>query len=293
MSVVSSSRRWALLLLVPLGSLTIAGLMGCGGEKEVDPYVYASLRGVIDGDTLSNNFLFEIDTPRFDYVRGNTGIARDGNLLEFIVGTNLENQYRSYSGALLGVQKFFTPTQYLMVKRIMRAGVVQPVDSCTSFVMPKVRHANAVDLETPGANLGELNWQRPSRIKDFMPQEEGGEEIAVQSGIENFIYAPRHDLPDSVQANPGPADMGWYAIFPDATFQIVEVTPGADYMLHLLKDKDLPLVGSFTLTSVVERLVDRRRTYGKDDELGHIVGTLKINWFRYANSFVEGHAGVF
>lgn len=290
MSVVSSARRWALLLMVLLGGVTLAGLVGCGGEKEADPYVYASLRSVIEGDTLSNDFLFEIDAPRFDYVRGNTGIARDGNLLEFMVGTNLEGQYRSYSGTLLGVQKFFTPTQYLMIKRVKRAGVVQPVDSCTSFVMPKVRHANVVDLQTPGANLAELSWQRTSRIKDFMPQEEGGEDIAVQSGIENFVYAPRHDLPDSVQANPGPTDMSWYAVFPEATFQIVEVTPGADYMLHLLKDKGLPLVGSFTITSVVEHLRDRRREYG---DLGHIVGTLKINWFRYANSFVEGHAGVF
>jgi hypothetical protein len=225
-------------------------------------------------------------------VRGNTGIVRDGNLLEFVVGTDLENQYRSYGGALLGVQKFFSPTAYMMIKRIKRAGVVQPVDSCTSYVVPKVRRANAVDLETPGANLAELRWDRINRIKDFLPAEDGdGSEIQVQSGIENLVYTARHTLPDSVQANPGPDDMAWYAVFPEATFEIVELTPGAEYMLHLLQEKDLPLVGSFTIASVEERFTDRRREYG--EVLGHVVGTMKINWFRYANAFVEGHAGVF
>lgn len=287
MSVVSSScRRVSLLVLGMLVSVSLFALVGCGGEKEVDPYVYSSLRSVMQGDTLSYDFLFEIDAPQFDYVQGNTGIVRDGNLLEFVVGTDLENQYRSYSGALLGVQKFFKPTSHLMIKRVKKAGVPQPVDSCASFVMPRMLRASQVDLETPGAALPDLAWNRKSDFATYRPDEEGNEK-QIQTGIERFVFVPKHTLPDSVLANPSAKDMTWYAVFENSTLEIVDLTPGAEWMLHMLLEKDLPLVGSFTVTELIDSFRERKVEY---EGLGHVIGKVKINWFRYANSFVKGNA---
>jgi hypothetical protein len=284
MSASTSSRRpTAFLLAVLLAGPMVIGLTGCG-EKEVDPYVYASLRAVSRGDTLSFNFLYEIDVPEFEYVRGNTAIVRDGNLLEFLVGSDLENNYPSLGGSLLGVQKFFSPEPHLMIKRIKRAGVIQPVDSCTAYVVPKLLRGGAVDLETPGADLPGLRWNRTRDFNTFQSEEED-QEIQVQSMIETFVLVPRHDLPDSVRANPSETDMAWYAIFENSTLEIVDLTPGAKWMLHLLKDRNLPLVGSFTVTEFYDSIRDRRREW---DDLGHIIGKVRINWFRYANAFVQG-----
>ena len=281
-----SLRRWIMVVLLGvLASFVLAGLVGCSKE-EVDPYVYASLRAVMHGDTLSHNFLYEVDAPQFDYVKGNTGMVRDGNMLWFMVSHDLENQYRSYTGSLLGVQKFFTPQPYLMIKRVKKAGIPQPVDSCRSFIMPRLIPASAVDLETPGADLPGLKWNRKNDFVTFVP-EDSEDEIAVQSMIESFVKVVRHDLPDSVKANPSSEHMTWYAIFEEATLEIVDLTPGARWMLEMLLEKDLPLVGSFTVKEFYDSILIRRVEH---EALGHVIGKMKINWFRFANAFVQGAA---
>ncbi|MEN8006940.1 MAG: hypothetical protein ABFS42_07985 [Candidatus Krumholzibacteriota bacterium] len=288
---VSSARRWVSVMLLGLLAVSIIGLTGCGKKEEVDPYVYDSLRRVTRGDTLSTDFLFEIDAPEFEYVRGNTAIVRDGNLLEFLVGEDLEHNYRNLAGTLLGVRKTFSPSPtHLVIQRIKRNGVIE-ADSLAvpaNYTMPNLLRAGAVDLETPGAPLPELGWKTKD-LKEagstFLPEEEDGDLKPIQTGIESFVYVPRHDLADSVKANPAAEDFAWYAVFPESAVEITELTDGADWMLHLLKDKDLPLIGSFSMLTLEDEYTKRKIEH---EGLGHVVGTLKINWFKYGNTFVEG-----
>ncbi len=79
--------------------------------------------------------------------------------------------------------------------------------------------------------------------------------------------------------------MAFYAVLPQATFQIVKLAPGADYMLHLLIEQDLPLVGSVSPVSQFDFPLRRVEHEG----LGHVVGELRINWFKYGNTFVQGY----
>ncbi|MFT5233309.1 MAG: hypothetical protein ACI9UK_000764 [Candidatus Krumholzibacteriia bacterium] len=288
---VSSPRRWVSSILLGLLAMTLVGMTGCGEKEVADPYVYDSLRRITRGDTLSTGFLFEIDAPEFDYVSGNTAIIRNGNVLEFMVGEDLENNYRNLSGTLLGVQKTFTPQPtHLVIKRIKRNGVIEADSLATpsSYVLPSLLRAGAIDLETPGAPLPDLGWSS-NAIKTaeatFLPAEEGDELRAVQSGIENFVYAPRHDLADSVKMNPSPEDFAWYAVFAESTLEITHVTDGADWMMHMMIVKDLPLVGSFSLTSLNDSYKERKVEH---EGLGHVIGTVKINWFKFGNTFVRG-----
>ena len=287
----SSARRWVSVMLLGLLAVTFIGLSGCGKKEVVDPYVYDSLGRVTRGDTLSTNFLFEIDAPEFDYVRGNTAIVRDGNIMEFLVGEDLEHNYRNLAGTLLGVKKTFSPAPtHLVIQRIKRGGVVEadslPVPS--HYTVPTLLRAGAVDLETPGAPLPDLGWKSKD-LKEagvtFLPEEEDGDLKPIQTGIEKFVYAPRHDLADSVKANPMAEDYAWYAVFAESSVEITELTDGADWMLHLLLDKDLPLIGSFSMLTLEEEYSKRKIEH---DVLGHVVGTMKINWFKFANTFVEG-----
>jgi hypothetical protein len=288
---VSSARRWVLVMLLGLLTVTFVGLSGCGKKEAVDPYVYDSLRRVTRGDTLSVGFLYEIDAPEFDYVRGNTAMVRDGNLLEFLVGEDLEHNYRNLAGTLLGVKKTFSPPPtHLVIQRIKRNGVVEadslPVPS--SYTMPTLLRAGAVDLETPGAPLPDLGWKTKD-LKEaratYLPEEEGDDLKPIQTGIETFVYVPRHDLADSVKANPSAEDFAWYAVFAESAVEITELTDGAEWMLHLFLEKDLPLIGSFSMLSI-EDVYKKRKI--EHETLGHVVGAMKVNWFKFGNTFVEG-----
>ena len=289
MSAVFSPRRWAVsLLLVALAALIVTSLVGCGKKEEVDPYVYTSLRAVMQGDTLSPGFIFEIDAPEFDFVRGNVAIVRDGNVLEFLVADDLENLYPSLSGAMLGVVKSFTPAPtHLVLQRIKRGGIVQ-ADSLSrpEYFLPKLIREGAIDLEIPGAAVPDVHWKKKDTLEPFLPDEESGDLKLVQTGITDFVWAPLHTLPDSVRANPSEEDMAWYAVFADATLLIEDVTPGADWMLHMLKAKDLPLIGALAVKELYEYR-DRKIDHAEEG-LGHIMGAMKLIWFRFGNTFVQG-----
>lgn len=287
----SSSRQWALLVLVGLLAVsTTLSLVGCGKKEQVDPYVYASLRQVMTGavlDTVGRQFNFEIDAPAFEYVKGNVGIIREGNRLEFMVADNLEKRQNELRGALLGVKMTFSPAPtHLVLQRIKRDGTVvaDSLPKPQQYALPTVLRANQVDTSLPGAPLPEIKWDRTETIQLYLPAKPGDDLLAIQTAVERFVRAPRHNLTEAQRANPTEKDMAWYAVFPNATVQIVDTTPGTDYMLELLLKQDLPLVGSFSMKTVGD-FPERRAEHGP---LGHIAGTMRINWFRYANAFIEG-----
>jgi hypothetical protein len=287
------SRRWASWLMI--GSLTIlvlAGMVGCGEEEVVDPYLYASLNAVMKGavrDTVSRNFTFEIDAPRFEYVRGQVGLVRDGNQLHFFVARDLENLYPRLAGTLLGVKQAFTPQPtHLVLERIKRGGVIE-ADSMAAplpYTLPRLLRAGAVDISEPGKNLTEARWDRRETLQPLLPENEGATLLRFQTGIDRIVWVPRHDLSAEARANPTDQDMAFYAVLPEATFRLVQLAPGADYMLHLLIAQDLPLVASVSPVNWVEDFNTRRVEH---PGLGRVVGDLRINWFKYANTFVQGH----
>ncbi len=288
---VASSRRWVSALLLGLLAVTFFVLAGCGSDEVVDPYVYDSLRRVTRGDTLSIGFLFEIDMPDLDYVKGDVAIVRDGNLLEFLVGQDLENNYRGLAGTLLGVKKTFSPQPtHLVIQRIKRNGVIE-ADSLAApvgYILPRLLRAGAIDLETPGAPLPEIGWKRKDVDEaraTFLPEEEGDPLRPIQSGIEHVVYRPRHDLDEEAAANPSPEDYAWYAVFDETSMEIVKLTPGAEWMLQYFLEKDLPLIGSFSVVSLDDEYSSRKIEH---EGLGHVVGSFQVNWFKFANTFVQG-----
>lgn len=290
---MKESRRWASWFM--LGSLTIlvlAGLVGCGEKEEVDPYLYASLNAIMSGavkDTVSRNFTYEIEAPQFEFVRGQVGMVRDGNHLHFLVARDLENLYPRLGGTLLGVKQTFTPQPtHLVLERIKRDGVIE-ADSMAApepYVLPRLLRGAAVDITEPGRSLADVRYDRRETLSVLLPEDEGDPLLRFQTGIDDLVWAPRHDLTEEERENPGPEDMAFYAVFPQGTFQLVDLAPGADYMLHLLIAEDLPLVGSVSPKSWVEDYQQRRVEH---EGLGHVVGELRINWFKYANTFIQGY----
>jgi hypothetical protein len=286
----SSRGRVAILLLAVLAVVAI--ILSGRGEKEIpDPYVYDTLRNITRGDTLSVNFRFEFDAPAFEYVRGNTGIIRDGNLLEFLVADDLERNYQRLAGTRLGVRKTFSPAPtHLVLERIKRNGVVE-ADTSTlrrpaHYTLPNLLNPSAIDQNVPGAPMPEIGFKE-AEISEartaFLPEKEGDALKTVKSAYINFAYRPRHDL--AAGANPSPEDFAWYLIGDTSSLKIVGLTEGAEWMLHLLKDKDLPVIGAFTLLTLEEEWTMRRVEH---PGLGHVVGTVRLDWFQYGNAYVAG-----
>lgn len=280
--------RLTVLLMAALAVFGLITITGCGDDEVIDPFVYTTMARVMDGDTLSTNFLFEIDTPELDYVVGDVAIVRNGNRMEFLVGPDLENTYANYVGGKIGIEKRFAhgaTTSHMFLMRSRNGEMITPVDSVETYVLPSIFQATAAQIKTPGAPLPELSWRKPSRIKEFMPENEGDALLSVQTMVSVFVNVPRLDLSEEAAAVAGPADRDWYIVFPEASFKVVNLDPGAEYMLNLLLAKNLPLIGSFSVVSVVEGIVNRKKTYG---DLGHVMGEMQINWFKYANTFVKG-----
>lgn len=289
---VSSPRRWALALVLGL-TVLIIGLAGCSKEEVVDPYVYDSMRRIMSGDTLSVGFLFEIDAPQFEYVKGDVGIVRTGNLLNFLVATDLEDNAPNLSGTLLGVKKTFTPQPtHLVIQRIKRGGVVveDSIPAPTGYVLPRLLRSGAISQDLPGAPLPEIGW-KAAGIKEaqatYLPENEGDPAKTIKSAFANFTHQLRFDLPDSSLANPTDKDYAWYAIGDECFMEMVDLTPGAKFMMQMLLDKDLPLIGAFTVTELEDSYQVRRDEH---EGLGHYVGKIRVNWFQYANTYIEGYA---
>lgn len=289
---VSSPRRWALALVLGLTVLMI-GLAGCSKEEVVDPYVYDSVRRIMSGDTLSVGFLFEIDAPQFEYIKGDVGIVRNGNLLNFLVAKDLEDNAPNLGGTLLGVKKTFTPQPtHLVIQRIKRGGVVveDSIPAPTGYVLPRLLRAGAISQDLPGAPLPEIGW-KAAGIKEaqatYLPENEDDPAKTIKSAFANFTHQLRFDLPDSARANPTAKDHAWYAIGDECFLEIVDLSPGAQFMMQMLLDKDLPLIGAFTVTELEEAYTVRRDEH---EGLGHYAGKIRVNWFQYANTYIEGYS---
>ena len=266
------ARSRALLAGVAVLALFAAG---CSEEEVVDPYVYGTLDQVSRGHVRSENFLFEIPAPEFVYIQGNTGIARVNNHLEVIVADDLENRAASWDGKLLGVQKFFSPYVWLMVKRVKEPVgeefVTTAVDSLAEVVLPAF---TSVDLEeVSGFDLGSLRWNQRESIEDMFEAEVQGVGT-ITFELDHQAEAPAED--DTTQVEPA---MAYYlnAEGSDAKFKITNTTPALEMAFGLLEVEQLPFIGGVKIGEAYP-LRERRAS--------RVSGDVEITFVRFANRYL-------
>jgi len=299
------SRHWAsMFVLSSLAILVLVGMVGCGEEVVVDPYQYGSLNGIMKGDVKDTThtklelesgelkethlFCYEIDAPEFEYIVGDVGIVRSGNQMHFMVAKNLKALAPRLSGTMLGVRQAFTPQPtHMIIERVKRGGVIEQdnMEAPTGYTLPKLLRAGAVDITEPGKDMTDASWKKRETLSALMPEDEGADPLRFQTGFDRIVKVPRHDLELEEGAVPTDEDMAYYVVLPLGTWEIVDVSPGADYMLDLIIAEDLPIVASVSPISWEEEYSARKIEH---EVLGHVVGTIHLNWFKYANTFVEG-----
>jgi hypothetical protein len=281
-----ASLRIALTVLALVVVAALAGLTGCAKKKAPDPYIPASYAAVAQGDTLKDHRQFYVPLPKFDFVHGNTGMVKIGKNLTFMVGKDLEQNYKSWTGSLIGVQRMSLPAPYLLVRKVKSATGIAPVDSVPSFGVPRLIPITQEMMTEPGANLEKLSWADDMGLQEYMPKP-GQPSIKMQSQVEKFVHLPLHTLPSAQQAAATQYDYVWYIVLPNATFQVVALNSGADWMMSYLASQNKPLYGSFSIVSL-DPYEQKQAEYG---QLGHVVGKIKINWFRFGQSAVKGGLG--
>lgn len=107
------SRVLMTLLVVALLSGVLAG---CGGKVD-ETYILTTLREATRGDLLSPGFKFSFDSPKIVAAHKHMALVREGNLIEFFSGQNIESKIAGVTGGrfTVGARKYFNPRIYFTV----------------------------------------------------------------------------------------------------------------------------------------------------------------------------------
>jgi hypothetical protein len=270
MSVKRSVRSRSLWLICgALAGLSCLSLAGCGGgakERPGEVYTPVNVKDLGRADVGGGKALLEIDAPKFEFVKDNTAVLRDGNSRLFFAGKDLEKLSKEFEGKKLGLKRMTTPTPYFRVQKVGKTYL----DTTFAVVVPRIMQLTQEEVQTPGADLPNIDWQKLEEARGFLPKKPGEPLIPVQTMITTFKRAPRPDNPN---------EMAWYARFFKSTLEIVDVDPGAEWAFDALNAKRLSMQGSFTLVSLED---NPARLSAQNGDLGHIVGKVRVNWFRFS-----------
>lgn len=112
---------------------------GCGGELE-ETYMQVSLREANFASIKSPGFKFSFETPKFIVANGDLSLVREGNLIEFFTGYNIQGITEGLNGRRfsVGVTKKFTPMVHYLIDFIAVGQDTTYVDPPASEALPNI-----------------------------------------------------------------------------------------------------------------------------------------------------------
>lgn len=98
-------------------------LAGCGGELE-ETYRVVTLREASHEEIASPGFKFGFDSPEFVAASGDIALVREGNLVEFFTGQDIESKLEMVEGRnyLVGARKIYSPMVHYTVDFMVAGG---------------------------------------------------------------------------------------------------------------------------------------------------------------------------
>ncbi|MBN1163316.1 MAG: hypothetical protein JXB45_01935 [Candidatus Krumholzibacteriota bacterium] len=114
------SKLFSILLIT---ALLAVGLVGCGGKLE-ETYTMVTLREAALAGLKSPGFKFGFDSPHFITAKGDLALVREGNLIEFFTGVDIESKIGMVEGRkfVVGARKIFSPTPHFTVDFMIAGG---------------------------------------------------------------------------------------------------------------------------------------------------------------------------
>ncbi|MCK4537689.1 MAG: hypothetical protein KAV42_02700 [Candidatus Krumholzibacteria bacterium] len=256
------SKLFSTILIVALVSGVFAG---CGGKVE-ESYQMVTVREASHAEIVSPGYKFGFDSPEFIAVKGNIGMVREGNLIEFFTGEDLENKVKMVEGKkfVAGVRKAYTPKVHF-----------------------------SVDFFAMGADtirVGEAGYAEfPTLLRGF---DEGNyEEIDIALVDQSTrklkeIYDTQFKIEDTrlsweeIQDAQGETMWAYMLTFPNVRFIIDgdELDAGMELLLIALINEDLLLTGGISYGGMPSAS-DFPRSYRNNTKIG---GMVKLQYVKYA-----------
>ncbi|MBU8923129.1 MAG: hypothetical protein KOO63_15025 [Bacteroidales bacterium] len=256
------SKLFSTILIIALISGVFAG---CGGKVE-ENYQMVTLREAGHAGITSPGYKFGIDSPEFIAVKGNIGMVREGNLIEFFTGEDLENKVKMVEGKkfVAGVIKSFTPRVHF-----------------------------SVDFFAMGSDtirIGEAGYAEfPTLLRGF---DEGNfEEIDIalvdhSTRMLKNIYDTQFKIEDAklsweeIQDAKGETIWAYMLTFPKVRFivDMDELDPGMELLLVALINENLLLTGGISYGGMPSAS-EFPRSYRNNTKIG---GVVKLEYVKYA-----------
>ena len=145
------------LMIFLITALLASVLVGCGGKVE-ENYVMTTVREASRGDLLSPGFKYGFDTPNFVAAHGNMALVREGNLIEFFSGEDIESKLEQVKGSRFTVaaRKLYSPRIHFTVDYFVAGGdsimVGEPYEALFPALLKSIEEENFKEVDL--SNLG-------------------------------------------------------------------------------------------------------------------------------------------
>jgi hypothetical protein len=237
-------------------------LAACGGgDKTADSYPRASLRTLTRGRPApSVGFRYQLVDPSIESVYRNVGIVRDGNIVEFIAGRNLEDKLGGASrGVSLAVVKEYSPFVHFRVERVYTARDTTFLTPGTLF-LPEIVDAAAFSV-TPYERI-DFGAVRADRTEGLR---------ALENRKIRFVCS-------IAEVREGGASF-FVLSGQNVKLRVAAVSDGMGAVLRLLASRGYLFEGGGALTAVEDPA--SRAGAG-------IAGTVEVEWVKYGRRVVSG-----
>ena len=245
----------------------IAGIFtGCGGSLD-ETYQMVTLREASHSGITSPGFKFGFDTPKFIAVNGNVGLVREGNLIEFFTGEDLENKVKMLDGRkyVAGVTKMFSPRVHFAIDFFVAGGdtikVGEPYDASFPTLLKGFDEGQFEEVDVNGIGPSTRDLKEIYDTKFKVPQ--------AEITYEEVDYT-------------GEPQMAYIVSLPKVRFILEDMDSGMELILKALIAENLYFSGGLSYGEAPSSSLFPR-SYRSRTKIG---GKAKLEYIKYAGEVV-------
>jgi hypothetical protein len=248
-----------------LATVLAAGLIaGCGGKLN-ETYQMVTIREAGHSQIASPGFKFGFDTPDFIAADGDLALVREGNLIEFFTGIDIENKIKLVEGKkfIVGARKIYSPITHFTVDFFVVGGDTIEVGEPYSVTFPPMIKGYD-DSDFDDIDISALGPET-NKLKDIF-----NTKFKVEKATITYEEVKWADTPDMV----------YVLNYPNIRFFIEEVPPDMELILRAFMDEDIYFDGGVKFG---DRPATSTRAYRVSTK---IAGPVKLEYMRYGGSVI-------
>jgi len=253
------------LISTVLATVLVAGLLaGCGGKLD-ETYQMVTIREAGHAHISSPGFKFSFDTPDFIVAHGDIALVREGNLIEFFTGMDLENKLKQVEGRkfVVGSRKIFSPLPHFTIDFfVVGADTIEVGEPYGVSFPPMIKGYDEGEYED--IDISTLSPQT-NKLKDIFNTRFKVDKAVIT--YEEVKWA-------------GEPEMAYVLNYPNIRFFIEEVTPELELILKACMSENYYFDGG---VAYGDRPASSTRNYRVSSK---IAGPVELKYVRYAGNVI-------